>query len=83
MNTEILQDYATRKGLALPKDLDLIISGYSDSDIFSGDTDDEEEAGPDMVADQGASEESSRRTSDSEDWDSIATMAHQPHTQQI
>jgi len=51
LNTELVQEYATRKGLALPEGLDLEISDYSDSDVFT-DGDNDEVAGPDAVADQ-------------------------------
>lgn len=57
MNSEILQDYAASNHLKLPDHLDLSISDYSDSDVFNPKTDDEEEAEPGTVVEQGASEE--------------------------
>jgi hypothetical protein len=57
MNTELVQEYAARKGLALPEGLDLEISDYSDSDVFT-DGGDDEGAGPSTVIDQEAGDES-------------------------
>lgn len=54
MNSKILKDYATSLDLTLPADLDLSFSEYSSSDVFN----DEEEAEPGAVVDQGASQES-------------------------
>ncbi|KAF4946110.1 hypothetical protein FGADI_11439 [Fusarium gaditjirri] len=56
LNTQMLQDYAREKSVTLPGNLDLAISDYSDSDIFS-DSSDAEEAGPGTVADQDPNEE--------------------------
>ncbi|RFN43227.1 hypothetical protein FIE12Z_12537, partial [Fusarium flagelliforme] len=57
LNTALVQEYAARKGLTLPEDLDLDVSEYSDSDVFAdGDNNDNEGAKPGTVAVQEASD---------------------------
>lgn len=58
LNTELVQEYAARKGLALPEGLDLEISDYSDSDVFTDGDDDDEGAVPGTVTQQEASDAS-------------------------